>query len=233
MSPAWTGRAGTTSSPVRADDAPHPGRGCPPPPCRQAGRRRPHVALDEAFVPAPERAADLLALDDALERLAALAPRKVRVVELRYFSGLTWRRLRECSGVGGDGMRDWRMAKLWLQRDLAACSGAPGRRSMTPERFEEVERVCHAALDQPPAAREAFLDDACRGDADLRAEVESLLAAASGAESLLEPPSSSRGRRSLPGSASGRTRSRRPSARAGWARSGRRGTRGWSATSPR
>ena len=59
---------------------------------------------------------------------------------------------------------------------------------MTPERFEEVERVCHAALDQPPAAREAFLDDACRGDADLRAEIESLLAAASGAESLLKVP---------------------------------------------
>ena len=77
-----------------------------------------HVALDEAFVPAPERAADFLALDEALERLAALAPRKARVVELRYFAGLS---VEETAGVlevsAETVMRDWRMAKLWLQRD--------------------------------------------------------------------------------------------------------------------
>ena len=91
---------------------------------RQADKRggdASHVALDEAFVPAPERAADLLALDDALERLAALAPRTVRVVELRYFAGLS---VEETAGVlevsAETVMRDWRMAKLWLQRDLAA-----------------------------------------------------------------------------------------------------------------
>ena len=42
---------------------------------------------------------------------------------------------------------------------------------MTPERFEEVERVCQAVLDQPPDRRDAVLDDLCKGDPDLRVEV--------------------------------------------------------------
>jgi RNA polymerase sigma factor (TIGR02999 family) len=97
---------------------------------RQADKRggdASHVALDEAFVPAPERAADLLALDEALERLATLAPRKARVVELRYFAGLS---VEETAGVlevsAETVMRDWRMAKLWLQRDLAAAQEPQG-----------------------------------------------------------------------------------------------------------
>ena len=194
-----------------------------------------HVALDEALVPAPERAAELLALDEALERLAALAPRKARVVELRYFGGLS---VEETAGVlevsAETVMRDWRMAKLWLRRDLAADDELRGGAAMTPERFEEVERVCQAALDRPLArARKTFLDQACQGDPDLRAEVESLLAGASRAESLLKapafvapPPTLTAGQRLGPVRGS-----RRSSAPAGWARSGGRGTRGWSATS--
>jgi RNA polymerase sigma factor (TIGR02999 family) len=86
-----------------------------------------HVALDEAFVPAPERSADLLALDDALEHLAALAPRKARVVELRYFGGLTVEETATVLEVSAETvMRDWRMAKLWLQRDLAGATDTPG-----------------------------------------------------------------------------------------------------------
>jgi len=97
---------------------------------RQADKRggdASHVALDEAFVPAPDRAGDLLALDEALERLATLAPRKARVVELRYFAGLS---VEETAGVlevsAETVMRDWRMAKLWLQRDLAAAQEPQG-----------------------------------------------------------------------------------------------------------
>jgi len=59
---------------------------------------------------------------------------------------------------------------------------------VTPERFEEVERVCQAALDQPAELRAGFLDEACKADAQLRAEVESLLAGASRAEKLLSGP---------------------------------------------
>jgi Tol biopolymer transport system component len=59
---------------------------------------------------------------------------------------------------------------------------------MTPERFAEVERICQAALGLPAAHRAAYLDEACAGDAALRAEVASLLAGASAANALLETP---------------------------------------------
>ena len=91
---------------------------------RNAGKRggdASHVPLDEAFVPAADRGADLLALDEALEHLAALAPRKARVVELRYFAGLSVKETADVIGVSVETvMRDWRMAKLWLQRDLSS-----------------------------------------------------------------------------------------------------------------
>lgn len=95
---------------------------------RNAGKRggdASHVALDEAFVPAADRGADLLALDEALEHLATLAPRKARVVELRYFAGLSVKETADVLGVSVETvMRDWRMAKLWLQRDLSSVARA-------------------------------------------------------------------------------------------------------------
>jgi RNA polymerase sigma factor (TIGR02999 family) len=91
---------------------------------RTAGKRggdASHVALDEALVPARDREADLVALDDALEELARLAPRKARVIELRYFAGLSVEETAQVLGISAETvMRDWRMAKLWLQRDLSA-----------------------------------------------------------------------------------------------------------------
>jgi len=84
-----------------------------------------HVALDEAIVPARDRAADLVALDEALEELAALAPRKARVVELRYFAGLSVEETAQALGLSAETvMRDWRMAKLWLRRELSATDEA-------------------------------------------------------------------------------------------------------------
>jgi len=59
---------------------------------------------------------------------------------------------------------------------------------MTPDRFDEIERVCQAALDRPPETRAAFLDEVCKGDPDLRTQVEALLAGASRAASLMEEP---------------------------------------------
>src|SRR5687767_7837549 len=47
---------------------------------------------------------------------------------------------------------------------------------MTPERWQQIERLFHAALERPAAERISFLDEECRGDSDLRSEVESLLA---------------------------------------------------------
>jgi RNA polymerase sigma factor (sigma-70 family) len=64
---------------------------------------------------------DLLALDQALERLAALDQRRVHVVELRYFGGLTVGETAQVLQVSADTVaRDWRLARTWLRRELAA-----------------------------------------------------------------------------------------------------------------
>ncbi len=85
-----------------------------------------HVALDEALVPAAERDADLVALDEALDRLAALDARKARVVELRYFAGLSVAETAQVLGISEETvLRDWRMAKLWLLRDISHGGQAP------------------------------------------------------------------------------------------------------------
>jgi RNA polymerase sigma factor (TIGR02999 family) len=79
------------------------------------------LPLDEAmFVPTDEKKIDMLALDDALNRLARIDPRQARVVELRYFSGLTNDETAEVLGVSNATVRnDWSMAKAWLKLELA------------------------------------------------------------------------------------------------------------------
>ena len=62
---------------------------------------------------------DFEALDDALEALAQCDERKARVVELRFFGGLTVEETASVLNVGPDTvMRDWRLAKAWLQREM-------------------------------------------------------------------------------------------------------------------
>jgi RNA polymerase sigma factor (TIGR02999 family) len=66
-------------------------------------------------------AVDLLALDDALARLAALDPQKARLVELRYFAGLSIPEAAEALGVSPATVgREWAVARAWLRRELAA-----------------------------------------------------------------------------------------------------------------
>jgi RNA polymerase sigma factor (TIGR02999 family) len=77
------------------------------------------VSLDETALVTQDRAAELVALDDALNDLAELAPRQSRVVELRYFGGLSVEETAEVMKVSPETiMRDWRMAKTWLLRQL-------------------------------------------------------------------------------------------------------------------
>jgi len=77
------------------------------------------VSLDEAMVIAPERGADLIALDDALTRLAELNGRQAQVVELRYFGGLSEEESAEALKVSlRTVQRDWNLARLWLYREL-------------------------------------------------------------------------------------------------------------------
>ncbi|HYT66733.1 MAG TPA: sigma-70 family RNA polymerase sigma factor [Vicinamibacterales bacterium] len=77
------------------------------------------VSLDAVMVSVPERGTDLLALDEALERLAALSPRQSRVVELRYFGGLTEEEVAEVLSISPRTVRnDWGLARAWLYREL-------------------------------------------------------------------------------------------------------------------
>lgn len=78
-----------------------------------------HVSLSEAAVMSKERSAQLIALDEALERLAQIDERKCRVVELRYFGGLSVEETAEVMKVSTVTVhRHWNMAKAWLARDL-------------------------------------------------------------------------------------------------------------------
>ncbi|MEW6210218.1 MAG: sigma-70 family RNA polymerase sigma factor [Acidobacteriota bacterium] len=78
------------------------------------------VTLDEAMVMAEGKSAELIALDEALTDLAATDARKGRIVELRYFGGLSVEETAEVLGVSGvTVMREWRAAKLWLMRALS------------------------------------------------------------------------------------------------------------------
>ena len=78
-----------------------------------------HLALDEALLVARARGIEVLALDEALTALARIDRRKVRVVELRYFGGLTVEETAQVLGVSVDTVkRDWRMARAWLLAEL-------------------------------------------------------------------------------------------------------------------
>jgi len=84
---------------------------------RGAGAQK--VTLNEERVGGAQPAADILALDDALDALAAIDPRKGQVVEMRYFGGLSIEETAEALGVSVRTVkRDWTMAKLWLRREL-------------------------------------------------------------------------------------------------------------------
>lgn len=77
------------------------------------------VELEEAALVAPERSADLLALDEALDRLADFDAQQSRVVELRYFGGMTVEEVAEVLGIAAITVkREWARAKLWLHREM-------------------------------------------------------------------------------------------------------------------
>jgi len=91
---------------------------------RTAGKRgggAVHVNLDESIDALPDRGSQLVALDDALEALTRLDPRKAKVIEMRFFGGLSVEETAEVLRISPDTvMRDWKMARAWLMRELAA-----------------------------------------------------------------------------------------------------------------
>ena len=86
---------------------------------RKRGGGAERVTLDEGLAVAPAVALDVVALDRALEALAAVDVRKSRIIELRFFGGLSVEETAEVLHVSPDTVkRDWRLAKLWLLREL-------------------------------------------------------------------------------------------------------------------
>ena len=77
------------------------------------------VSLDETAAVTDARAAELLAVDEALEKLTAMDARKGRIVELRFFAGLTEEETAEVMSISSPTVqREWRAAKAWLHRML-------------------------------------------------------------------------------------------------------------------
>jgi RNA polymerase sigma factor (TIGR02999 family) len=84
---------------------------------RGGGRER--VTIDEGAVAGPSPPVDVEALDEALERLAALDARQARIVELRFFGGLTVEEAADVVGISPATLkRDWMVARAWLKREL-------------------------------------------------------------------------------------------------------------------
>jgi RNA polymerase sigma factor (TIGR02999 family) len=88
----------------------------------KAGKRgggAPKLAIEEGFASAEKRELDLVALDDALRELAEFDPQQARLVELRYFSGLTIEETAEVMQISPATVkRDWVVAKAWLRREI-------------------------------------------------------------------------------------------------------------------
>jgi len=79
------------------------------------------ISFDDAIVLAHEQIGDLVAIDELLTRLAAIDPQQVRIVELRFFSGLSVDETAQVMGISDRTVkRDWAMAKAWLLRGLRA-----------------------------------------------------------------------------------------------------------------
>jgi len=90
---------------------------------RQSAKRgsgAPRVSLEEAADISNERAADLVALDDALTQLTVIDPRKAQIVELKYFGGLTIEETARVLGVSTPTVeREWHTARIWLHREVS------------------------------------------------------------------------------------------------------------------
>lgn len=78
------------------------------------------VALDEALTVSRDRCPDLVALDEALDALTRIDPRQSRIVELRFFGGLSVEETAEALGISPSTVvREWKLSRAWLYHDLS------------------------------------------------------------------------------------------------------------------
>ena len=82
------------------------------------------ITLQEDVLAASNQAAELIAIDDALEALQKVDPRKAQVVELRFFAGLSVEETAEVLGISAQSIkRDWKLARAWLHQEIARPAG--------------------------------------------------------------------------------------------------------------
>jgi|SRR5580658_4279134 RNA polymerase sigma-70 factor (ECF subfamily) len=97
---------------------------------RQSGKRGgplPPISLDAAPELGSSKDRELVALDDAMNELARMDPRKVSVIDLRFFGGLSVEETAEVVKISPQSvMRDWKLAKAWLQREMGRGDGLQG-----------------------------------------------------------------------------------------------------------
>jgi RNA polymerase sigma-70 factor (ECF subfamily) len=99
---------------------------------QKRGADAPLLSLDDAPELSVTRAAEFVALDDALQQLAQLDPRRARVVEMRYFGGMSVDETAAALKVSeATVIRDWQAAKAWLFTELNR-SGNPGKMDLIP-----------------------------------------------------------------------------------------------------
>lgn len=78
------------------------------------------ISLNEAILPSPDRAPEILALDEALNKLATFDERQSKIVELRFFAGMSEDEAGDVLGISARTVkRDWRIAKAWLFKELS------------------------------------------------------------------------------------------------------------------
>jgi RNA polymerase sigma factor (TIGR02999 family) len=88
---------------------------------QKRGGAQPRVTLDESLVAGQSPSVDLVSLDEALERLEAIDPEQARLVELRFFGGLTIEETAEAMKISPATVkRHWTIARAWLARELAS-----------------------------------------------------------------------------------------------------------------
>ena len=111
------GKTADTSSPPRPRQCPHPCRQRPPQAGPEARRGLQRQRLD--VVAAPEIELEVVALDEALQKLAEAAPIKARLVELRYFAGLTSEQAAKVLDISpSTADRHWAYARAWLRNEV-------------------------------------------------------------------------------------------------------------------
>ena len=232
----WNGASEPNFCHGGADDAPHSGGRRARQGFAQTRRPAVHVNFEETAVLVPEPEQSMIAVDEALTAFSEIAARQAKVVELRYFGGLTEEEIAQRAGY----LAAHRAARLGVRESLAGAGAGPflGTARMTPERLRQIEELFHAARERSAEERASAAGPSrtpnCAAKSNRCSPGSLTISFWIGPPferqtQLLEDRDP---RRRSPGPAWGPTASKASSAKAAWARSFARWTPGWAAPSP-